>query len=335
MTGFFPLLWWALGGAIVLGAAVYLFMEYQAYLLRTDVINVPGGLRFVAQSFSVEVRHASKEIKVVAKDAQYTRQALPAGEEEVQSGALTVTLAAVGMQIEVGRISIKGADDEAAEATGFSRIVLAASDETLRQTEGKEPSERSELRLDRVPDSIALDFQQFANGVRAWIDKVEQQLAARIAAKRQREQEEASAALMLAVDPKEDSTVPLSEADREVRAGAQIEKWRSAAGFKGTSTEVSYDARGQIAWLIDLDPVGRVILHAAKRTFYGSLKGATVTGIGNEIEIAVRDDYWTEEDPRLITFRILGGTTPENRRAWKERIEILIQGFNPPIQQPR
>jgi hypothetical protein len=51
MTGFFPLLWWALGAASVLGAAVYLFMEYQAYLLRTSVTSVPGGLLFKAQGF--------------------------------------------------------------------------------------------------------------------------------------------------------------------------------------------------------------------------------------------------------------------------------------------
>ena len=54
---------------------------------------------------------------------------------------------------------------------------------------------------------------------------------------------------------------------------AQIEKWRTAAGFKGTSTEVSYDARGKIEWLIDLDPTGRIILHAGKRTFYGNCAG--------------------------------------------------------------
>ena len=48
LTGFLPLLWWALGGAAVLGACFYLYVEYQAYLLRTSVTSVPGGLRFVA-----------------------------------------------------------------------------------------------------------------------------------------------------------------------------------------------------------------------------------------------------------------------------------------------
>ena len=39
-------------------------------------------------------RHGTKEIKVVTKNGRYLRQALPHGDEEVQSGALTVTLAA-------------------------------------------------------------------------------------------------------------------------------------------------------------------------------------------------------------------------------------------------
>ena len=109
--------------------------------------------------------------------------------------------------------------------------------------------------------------------------------------------------------------------------GSQIEKWRAAAGFKGTSTEVNYDARGKIEWLIDLDPTGRIILHAGKRTFYGSLHGATVVGIGNELEVSVRDDFWSEDDPRLAAFRVLGGTNAEVRRAWKERLDLVIQSL--------
>lgn len=335
MTEFFPLLWWTLAGAAIVGGGIYLWMEYQAYLLRTSVVSVPGGLRFVAQGFSVEVRHASKEVKVIAKNGRYLRQPLPQGDEEVKSGALTVTLAVVGLQIEVSRISVKATDGGAATPTGVSRIVLSASDEKLRQAQGKAATERSELRLDGVPDPIAVDFQQFANSVRAWIEKVEQQLAAQMVAQRQREAEEATAAAGLAADPPEDTSVPLSVADREARAAAQIEKWRAAAGFKGTSTEVSFDERGQIVWLIDLDKTGRVILHANKRTFHGSLKGASVTGIGTEIEIAVRDDYWSEDDQRLVSFRLLGGASAEIRRAWKERLEILIQSLSPAVQQPR
>ncbi|MDO8457182.1 MAG: hypothetical protein Q7T07_09765 [Burkholderiaceae bacterium] len=329
MTGFFPLLWWTLGGAGVVGAAIYLFMEYQAYLLRTSVISVPGGLRFVAQGFSVESRHAAKEVIVVAREGRYIRQPLTGGDQEVTTGSQTVTVPAVGLKIEVSRISVKGQEGEAATATGFSRIVFVASDEPMRKALGRTGGERSELRLDRVPDPIATDFQQFANGLRAWIDKVEQQVAAQAQAEAQRlrDAEAAASAAELVVVPEEDPTVPLSEADREARAGAQLEKWRTAAGFKGSSTEMSFDARGKIVWMIDLDPTGRVILHAGNRTFHGSLVGATVTGIGSEVEVAVRDDYWTEDDPRLVAFRVLGGSTPENRRAWKERLDLLIQNL--------
>lgn len=335
MTGFFTLLWWTLGGAIAVGACMYLFMEYQAYLLRTNVVSVPGGLRFSARGFSVEVRHGAKEVKVIANDAYYTRQSLDGGDEEPQTGALTVSLPALGLKIEVARVSVKGLDEAAAASTGLSRIVFAASDELTQQAMGHSGGYRSELRLNRVPDPIATDFQVFANGLRAWIDKIERVLAAEVAAQREREEQTLAQTAGLAQEPVDDSAVPLSEADREVRAKAQIEKWRAAAGFKGTSTEVSFDARGQIAWLIDLNPSGQVILHAAKRTFHGSLRGATVTGVGTELELSVRDDYWSEEDPRLVAFRILGGATPENRRAWKERLELMIQGLSKSSVQAR
>jgi len=319
-------LWWALGGATVLGGCVYLFMEYQAYLLRTKVINVPGGLRFVSQNFAVEVRHAAKEILVVAKDARVLRQALPEGEEQVQTGALTVTLAAAGLRIEVARVSVKDAQAEEATPTGVCRIVFAASDERQRQAQGKkEASQRTELRLDQIPDPIATDFQQFANGLRAWIEKIEHRLAIQAAEQRRLEEIEAAKAIGVAAEVAEDPSIPLTEEERQARATLQLEKWRREAGFKGTSTEMHVDPRGRIEWLIDLDPTGKIILHAGERTFHGSLKGSTVTGIGSEIEVAVRDDYWSEDDPRLVAFRVLAGATAEVRRAWKERLEMMIQ----------
>ena len=333
-TGLLPLIWWALGGTSVLGGCAYMYMEYQAYLLRTSVVSVPGGLRFVAQGLTVESRHAGKEITVITRNGRYACQPLAGGDEEVQTGPLTVTLSAIGLKIEVSRISVKDADGGAAKHTGMSRIVFAATDEPMKKALGRSGGDRSELRIDRVPDAIAFNFQQFANGLRAWIDKVEQQLASKVAEQRKLEQEAAAAAAGMAVEPELDPTIPLSEADREARAVAQLEKWRGAAGFKGTSTEMHYDDRGQMIWLIDLDPTGKVILHADKRTFKGILKGATVNGFGSELEVAVRDDFWSEDDPRLVSFRILGDSKPENRRAWKERLSQLIQSFGASTDQP-
>lgn len=329
MSGFFPLLWWTLGGTTVVGVAVYMFMEYQAYLLRTKVINIPGGLRFVAQGFAVEVRHAAKEILVLAKDGKYTRQTVPEGDEQVRSGALNETLAAPGLRIEVARVSVKDGPDGEAVPTGLSRIVFRASDEPLRQAQGKQATEHAELRLDNVPDMIALDFQQFANGVRAWVAKVEHKLVAELVAQRQREEEAEAAAAKaasLAAAPVEDTSVPQTDEERKARANAQLDKWRQAAGFSGTSTEMHFDDMGRIVWLIDLDQSGRVILHAANRTFHGSLKGASVVGMGTELEIAVRDEYWSEGDPP-VAFRLMAGIAPDIRRAWKERVELLIQSL--------
>ncbi len=324
MTGFVPLLLWALLGAAVLGGGFYLYVEYQSYLLRTSVSSVPGGLRFVAQGLTVESRHSKKELKITAKNGRYIRQLLADGDEEVQIGPLDVTLTAIGLQIDVSRVAVKDPEGGPAKATGYSRIVFLATDQALQTAMGRTGGYRAELHLDRVPDAIATQFQQFANGLRVWIVKVEQQLANLVAEQRKRENEAAEVAAGLMVEPLEDTSIPLSEADREARATAQLEKWRAVAGFKGTSTEMQTDPRGHIVWLIDLNPSGNVILHADKRTFQGSLKGATVNGFGTQLEVAVRDDYWTEDDPRLVAFRILEGSKPETRRAWKERLELLI-----------
>jgi hypothetical protein len=35
----------------------------------------------------------------------------------------------------------------------------------------------------------------------------------------------------------------------------------------------------------------------------------------------VRDDYWTEEDRVMTSFRLFDGLPPDGRRAWKERLE--------------
>lgn len=327
MTGFFPLMWWALFGSAVFGGGAYLYMEYHAYLLRTSVISVPGGLRFVAQGLTVESRHSGKEIKVITKNGRYTRQPLAGGDEEVQAGALTVTLVAIGLKIEVSRVAVKDPEGGEAKATGFSRIVFLATDETMHKALDKSGGYRAELRIDNVPDPIATNFQQFANGLRAWIDKVEQQLHAKLAEQHKLEQEAAAAKAGLAVEPEKDASAVLTDADRQGRATAQLEKWRATSGFKGTSTEMHFDGRGKMVWLIDLEPSGKVILHAGARTFHGSLKGATVNGFGSELEVAVRDEYWTEDDPRLAAFRILGGSKPEIRRAWRERLDLIIQNL--------
>lgn len=327
MTGFFPLLWWSFAGACAVGGSVYLFIEYQAYLLRTSVSSVPGGLRFQSHRFSVESRTSAKQLVVQTKGGHYMRQAQPGGDEQVQSGEQIVTLDAVGLRMEVFRILGVVEGEEKPKETGFSTVYFKTSDELIQQARGREASERSELRLDHVPDPIAREFAGFANGMHDWIAKVERRLAADVQEKRQRAEDEARAAAAAAANaaPGLDETAKvLSDAERETRAATQIALWRQAAGFTGTFSKVSIDPRGQIEWFVDLDPAGQVTLHGGRRTFHGSLKGGRLNALSTQLEVAVRDESWTPESPQLVAFRILLGSPAQDRLVWIKRLAAAI-----------
>ena len=328
MTGFFPLLWWSLAGACAVGGSVYLFIEYQAYLLRTSVSSVPGGLRFQSHRFSVESRTSAKQLVVQTKDGHYVRQPLTGGDEQVQTGAQTVTFDAVGLRMEVFRTLGAVEGEGKPKETGFSTVYFKTSDELTQQARGHAASERSELRLDHVPDPIAREFAGFANGMHDWIAKVERRLAADVQEKRQRAEDEARAAAAAAAANAapglDDPAVVLSEAEREARAAKQIALWRQAAGFTGAFSKVSIDPRGQIEWFVDLDPAGQVTLHGGRRTFHGSLKGGRLNALSTELEVAVRDESWTPESPQLVAFRILLGAPAQDRLVWIKRLAAAI-----------
>jgi hypothetical protein len=327
--GFLPLIWWSLGVAGLVGAVMYLVMEYQAYMLRTDVRGIPGGLRFTSRFFVVEARYAAKQLVVQARNAQYKRHPLPEGNEVLKTGELTATLPAAGLQLQVFRTVEKGPSADVPKDTGLCKIVFTASDELKMQASHSIVGERAVLRLEGIPAPIAKDFQTFANTLQAWLDKVEHGLKMEIEAARLREEEAARAKEKAERDAlaAQAANVVLSDEQREARAAEQIAKWRLAAGFKGNATEVSIEPNGDIRWFVDLGSGGRAILYADKRTFSGSLRGAVVNAVDGELELGVRDDYWTEEDPQLATFRILGGASPDVRRAWNERLDILVQSL--------
>lgn len=331
MTGFFPLLWWSLAGACAVGGSVYLFIEYQAYLLRTSVSSVPGGLRFQSHRFSVESRTSAKQLVVQTKGGHYARQPQAGGDEQVQTGAQTVTLDAVGLRMEVFRNMGAVEGEDKPKETGLSTVYFKTSDELTQQAKGREASERSVLRLDHVPDPIAREFAGFANGMHDWIAKIERQVAADVQAKRQRAEDDArataaaaAAAAANAVPGLDDPAAVLSEAEREARAATQIALWRQAAGFIGTFSKVSIDPRGQIEWFVDLDPAGQVTLHGGRRTFHGSLKGGRLNALSTELEVSVRDDSWTPESPQLVAFRILLGSPAQDRLVWIKRLAAAI-----------
>ena len=85
-------------------------------------------------------------------------------------------------------------------------------------------------------------------------------------------------------------------------------------------TDMHFDDFGVIDWLIDLNPDGRIILHVDNRHFHGTLNGATVTMLADDLEVKVRDEYWQEGDRNMPTFRVLKGATRETLLSWYGKV---------------
>ncbi len=300
--------------AIALGLVV---ADLYRRARRTRILQVPGGLRFEAQRFSVQVQRSQQELQVHCRRGVLT---LPgsAGAEPVQSGAVAHTFAAVGLSVEVrsGTPATAGAGQPGRNGP---------YDITLRGADG------TSLHMARVNASVAASFKLFYLQVRHWIDKLEQRLE-RERIERLRLEEEAAQALqhaelvaglqaeLLAARPADQA---LSAADCEALAAAQIASWRQAAGFQGQHSAHQVDGNGHMVWFVDLLADGRITLHAEQRTLHGSLRGASVVAKNGGLEVGLRDAHWTEEAPELRAFQILKGRSAEERRAWKERLEIL------------
>jgi hypothetical protein len=314
---------WILVPCLFVVGLGYAYVEYQASLLRTKTTKIPSGLKFSAHGLVVEMRRNEQELFIQASNATFTQQP-PEGLEQVQQGDLAVTLRAPQLRIEVARLKHKVPDQEEPQASGWCTVTFRAE------------SEQSVLRVDHVPEKIGVGFHAFANRVRLWIDKLEHNLALQAKADAEKLAAEEAARLKAeneAQDPAEsgaaDPNVP-----PEVSVAAQIARWRAKAGWTGSSSEVNADAKGNINWFIDLDTTGRITLHAGGRTIHTTLKGAVITSLGGELEIGVRDDYWTETDPELKSFRLFKGASPDVRRAWKERLEILRESLFP-VPRPK
>lgn len=320
------LIYWTLLAAVLLVALVFSYIEYQTYLLRTEVKSVPGGLRMTANAFTVEARRADNTVQITCKNGQHKSQPQVGGEEQTHSGALALTLPAAGMRIQATQIAVRHDPEAPPTVTGFSTIVLTASDEMTCKAKGKRGGQRSTVQLDGIPDSVAEAFRHFSGALEVWIDKLERGLAADMAAQ---EEQEAKKAAEHAADEAEllakTLSTPLSPAEQEAKAKAQLDQWRQRAGFSGTATDMRFDTMGAVDWLIDLNADGRIILHAEKRHFHGNLKGAAVTLLANELEVMVRDDYWQEGDAHMPTFRVLKGAAREVLVAWRKRLNEAME----------
>lgn len=324
------LIYWALLAGVFLVALIFAYIEYKNYLLRTEVKSVPGGLRFTAHDFTVEARRSDNTMHVTCKNGEHRTQPLAGGEEQTRAGVLTLALPATGLRIQVTQITVRDGPDAPPTATGYSSIVFRASDEMLFNAKGKPGGQCSTLRLNRIPDSVAQAFRHFSGGLEEWIDKLESGLAADIAERREkaaREASERAAAQLLSTETAQSAQTLAAPLSKEAQAKAQLAQWRQSAGFSGTMTDMGFDAWGAVDWLIDLNPDGRIILHANKRHFHGSLKGAVVTLLANELEVMVRDEYWQEGDSSMPTFQVLKSASRETLVVWRKRLNEAMEQF--------
>jgi hypothetical protein len=286
--------------------SVHMYQRMQ----RTRILQMPGGLRFEAYDFSVQVQRREQEVRVRCARGVLAAAADDASQEQAAAASAAVprpaehSFAAVGLAVEL----------RDSEAKGYTNIVMRGADGT-------------QLSIVRVSSSVAASFQYFYLQVRLWIDKLEQRLERERL--EQLRSEEATAQLQRDADLLAQLTegrapnAALTDEEREAMAAAQITQWRAAAGFSGQHSLHHTDPKGRVVWFVDLADDGRITLHADKRTVHSTLRGAAIEAVFGELEVGVRDAYWSEDNPQLSTMRVLKGRNAAERLAWRERLEIL------------
>lgn len=298
-------LWWILGAVGGIALCAYLVMEYLKWLERSQVYQLPTGLCFVAHGFQVETHRSGKKVILKTRHGHFAQAAMDDVAAHEKTGPLHVSISALGLRMDVSPVMQEKAEGEDLVPTGQCKIVF------------DNVEEKTVVTIPRVPAKVGLAFAEFARPIAVWIDKLEER----------RPKPAPAEATDASGEPAQEQadTAAQDEApiNTELTTDAQIALWRKRAGFSGTSTDVGLDDNGKIVWFIDLDPTGRITLHSDKRTAHSTLLGAEFISLGGELEITVRDAFWTEDEPEMQSFRVLKGRSPDERRAWKERLEIL------------
>lgn len=298
----------------VLGVLGFLLLEMHWRSLRTRIFQIPGGLRFEAQAFTVQILRKEQVVQVRCGYGIFT----PAGADAVQEPSISQhiehTFAALGFSVKVREPIEQKSDQLESTRKGYVDILM-------RDANG------DQLAITRVNATVAASFELFYLQVHQWIEKLEQR-AKRERVQRLRSEEEVAQAkqiedLMSQLAANKSSGEPISEEQRNALAATQIAQWRNAAGFQGQHSLQHTDENGLVVWFVDLLADGRITMHSNKRTIHTTLRGSSIVSKNGELEVSVRDAYWTEEDPELRTFQILKGCSADERRAWKERLELL------------
>jgi hypothetical protein len=308
------------GALVVIAVCVFMLFELRARTLRTRVVDVQGTLRFEAHTFSIEVKQTAKQILVHVNAGHLTRRPLLGGSDEVQQGPLDVTLPAPGLTIAVKQSEPTPRDGQnRPRATGLYSITVQASDAIVNAAKQLPGGHETVLEITQIPEPVARSFENFSNRVQIWADKLERRLQADLADLAQKAEDAAQAEQEAKL--RDENAAEAGTATPQELANDQVERWRKAAGFRGLHSEVSIAANGKVHWFIDLAEDGRVTIHANNRTIHTSLLGASFLPDKLDLQILVRDDYWTEEDRVMTGFRLFDGLPPDDRRVWKDRLE--------------
>jgi hypothetical protein len=309
--------------ALVTAALSGLFwLELRLRATRTRVLQIPGGLYFEARDFSMQVLRKEQTLHV-----QYRHGVLAPAQGSAQAGVAPSGHAQYSFKALGFRAEVRAELAAVVPATQTPQADAAASSAAQQVAIVLHGADSSRLTLEKVHPVVASNFEAFFLQVRHWIDKLEWRAerervrGLRSAAEAAQAEEHAQqvASLLRAAPPNQ----PLTPEAREAIAQAQIAQWRANAGFVGQHTVHQVDAKGFVVWFVDLASDGRITLHADKRTIHSSLLGASITPTGGDLELGVRDAFWTPDDPDLRMFKVLRGVKPEERRAWKERLEII------------
>lgn len=303
--------------ALLVGLGLVM-LELHRRSLRTQIYQLPGGLRFEAQRFSVQIQRKQQEVRVRCGRGILRAPGAGAAPGPAQAGPLECTFAAIGIAVEVrGSEPLKPAESRSPKAGPFDVIIRSA--------------DGTQLTIEQVNGTVAASFKYFYLQVRHWIDKLEQRVERerieRLRSEEEAEQARQHADFMAQLVASQSPNETPSAAECAARAEAQIAHWRQAAGFQGLHSLQQTDANGMVVWFIDLAADGRITLHAQNRILHSSLRGASIASGNGELEVGVRDAYWSEQNPELRLFPVLKGRSAEERRAWKERLELLCNSL--------
>lgn len=160
-------------GLPALGWLVWSYMQQNAKLLQTRTVEFAGGLRFEANTFSVEMNQAAKCVKVSAQHGTMQVTTLQeGGTEHIRNGVSDLSLPGAGLRVAVVRTPVASDGRTVAQAMNTFDIVFNASGGLGAEPGAILNASSVVVRLQGLPEPVANSFQAFASRLTIWADKL-------------------------------------------------------------------------------------------------------------------------------------------------------------------